>query len=96
MHGRYAGLAMNRTYFNVCPTADGSWNVGIGSQSPVNFIDKGDAIGAAIEAARTQWAQYGMRTGVRIRLASGEWREECTFGGGLQHRADATRSARGN
>ena len=72
---------MTRTYFNVCPAADGSWNVGVGRQSPINFPHQVDALGAAVQAARTQAENYGICTVVRTRLAKGSWREERSFGG---------------
>lgn len=45
-----------------------------------NFSSKDQALAAAISAARANWEQSKLHSGVKIQTGQDEWEEERTFG----------------
>lgn len=71
---------MKRFYYYVVPAGDGwavKWDK---DESEFKFSSKDQALAAAISAARANWEQSKLHSGVKIQLAIGQWEEERTFG----------------
>jgi len=71
---------MGTTYYDVVPVGE-NWAMKVaGHDQAWYYPTQSEALDVAMNAARKIWETTGIRSGVRLQLANGQWQRKRTFG----------------